>query len=411
MKDNPLLVGHSSLKGAHEWLRGEQHLKVMGDAGYRTVFIPGGSDRDEVAKWMNRADLFTSGQGAGVLTVPYYYQWRDMIYKETGRYVPIVWDLDDNPDSISPWNSSYDTFGTEEVEIQNPDTGVIRKLWEDGVSGFDLVRNRINLEAYRFMLKSADALTVPQPYLRDKVLKYNQNVEILPNYVDFKTHYRLRNKPQRDGKVRILYMGGSSHFMDWKFIAPVMKTLTRQYPHIRVVCYGNSATWARADLGGEFVEDMRVDGNYEAFCLKMGTLGVDIGIAPLNMDEHDREFNRCKSPLKWVDYGAVGIPCVAQNDHPYAPVINFGPGIPDIMWDGLLASTHADWLLALSMLIENPPLRELIGSNAYQTIYQHWNSATKAEEYHAIYMRILEKAKWHGPTDCSEITREVSFAR
>lgn len=409
--DDPLIVGYSCLEGAHEWLRCQQALHVMGKAGKKTAFVPNGAKKDEVGKWLYRADIFCSGQGVGSATVPWYFRWRDEMYHETGRYIPIVWDVDDTPDFISPWNSAYDCFGTEEVDVVDPDTGQVRKLWEDGVDGFDIFRNKTNIKAYKFMLGHVDALTVTQPYLADHLRKYNQHIEILPNYADFESHFRFRNKPQKDGLVRIIYQGGSSHFSDWKFVAPVIKSLTKQYPHIRLVCFGDTRRWANADLGEEFVIPMHSIANYRSFCMKMGTMGVDIGIAPLNMESpHEAEFNRCKSCLKWLDYAAAGIPCVAQNDIPYSPVINFSPDVPDLLWNGMLAGTHEEWYLALSVLIENPTMRELIGSNAYQTAYREWNSATKGEEIFAMYKRILDESEWHGDTDCSEIEREIVYS-
>jgi len=411
MDENFLIVGKSSIDGAHEWLRCEQRLKVMGDAGYRTIFMPAGADPKVTEHWLNRADIFMSGQGVGVGTMPHYFMWREETYRKTGRYVPIVWDVDDNPDFISPWNSAYENFGQEEVTIVNPDTKVERLLWENGKGGFDLVRNQLSVKSYKFLLKHVDALIVTQPYLADQLRKYNPNIEIVPNDVDFKNHYRFRNQPQRDGKVRILYMGGSSHFLDWKFIAPVLKSIVAQYPHVRICCFGDIRRWAISDLGEEFVEDMQWQGDYKSFCLKMGTMGVDMAIAPLAMeDPYEAEFNRCKSCLKWVDYGAVGIPCIAQNEIPYSPEIAFGENVPDLLWDGVLASTHEEWFLALSTMIENPTMRETIGSNAYQTVFKKWNSGTKADEYHAVFERILGYSKWTGEVDLADVSPGIAVA-
>jgi glycosyltransferase involved in cell wall biosynthesis len=402
-----LIVSASGSKGAHGRLRFLNHLDAIGAFGKSTVFIPEGADALEAEKWFGRADILHSGQGVGISMAPRYFKYRDAIYNDIGKYIPIVWDVDDNPNGISPWNAAYDTFGEEDVSIVDPDTKVERDLWKDGVGGFDIKRNKVNLFAYRFMLKHADALTTTTEHLRQLLLHYNPNVELVPNTIDFNL-FKLRNRPQEDGKVRILYMGGSSHFRDWKSVAPAMKAIVKKYPHVRMVCMGNVHEWAIHDLGEEFVEDRTWSNDYESFALRMGTMGVDLAIAPLYLeDKVDREFSLCKSNLKWLDYGAVGIPCVAQAGIPYCVDMNFGTDIPDIAWDGMLAGSPEEWVVALSVLIENPDMRHLIGDNAYQTVRRHHNAANMGQVTYDMYERIHGYSKWTGETPKIDVREEV----
>jgi glycosyltransferase involved in cell wall biosynthesis len=46
----------------------------------------------------------------------------------------------------------------------------------------------------------------------------------------------------------------------------------------------------------------------------------DIGLSPLR----DTQFARSKSPLKALEYGALGIPVVAANVEPYASFVRHG---------------------------------------------------------------------------------------
>lgn len=408
------VVGASGAAGAHFHLRFQNHLTALGKLGRKYALIPDGADLEEASKWLLRADIFHGGQGCGWSLASQYLRFRDDFYEMEGKYIPIVWDVDDNPETISPWNAAYDAFGEEDVSIVSPETGKETWLWKDGVDGFDITRNKANLYAYRFMISYCDAVTTTCEHLRELLRRYNKHVELVPNRINFDL-FKIRNTPQNDGKVRILYQGGSSHFRDWKFIAPALQFLTKKYPHIRIVCMGNVGGWAKADLGEEFVEDRNWSNDYKSFCLRMGTMGVDMAIAPLYLDDDmDRDFSLCKSNLKWLDYGAVGIPTVAQKCVVYED-IHFSEDTLDIAWDGMLAGTVDEWITCLSLLIENPDLRFLMGNNAYNTVRKHWNAAHCGQQSYDMYERIHQRAKWRGrvpPIDARDaLKEEVTIGR
>jgi GT2 family glycosyltransferase/glycosyltransferase involved in cell wall biosynthesis len=84
---------------------------------------------------------------------------------------------------------------------------------------------------------------------------------------------------------------------------------------------------------------------------------VDIALAPLE----DSIFNQCKSEIKWIEAGLLGVPCVmSRNAETELAITN---GI-----DGFLCTGEDEWFDTLSNLVENKALREEIGKNALETI-------------------------------------------
>lgn len=173
-----------------------------------------------------------------------------------------------------------------------------------------------NNEPYiKEMLKVVDGVTVTTPYLRQRLLQYNNNVSIVSNRLfkclwgDIKEHKISERK-----KPRIIYPGSQNHFspqgrggdIGEKMLEFIHSTKKDKYEWIFV--------------GGAPVELMNdkyityynwID--YMTYPNFMKNLDVDIGIAPLEINE----FNRCKSNLKMQEYTCCGIPGVYTNIEPY----------------------------------------------------------------------------------------------
>ena len=79
----------------------------------------------------------------------------------------------------------------------------------------------------------------------------------------------------------------------------------------------------------------------------------DIGVAPLV----DNRFNRCKSDLKYLEYGMIGLPVVASAVAPYEGSVEHGV-------NGLLARNPKDWLKHLRRLVVEEETRTRLGAAA-----------------------------------------------
>lgn len=391
----PLILGRPPLEGGLAYLRCEQPLVVMGRKGLAiTPVLSKDDDPDLAWKAKVQADCFHSC--AWPLTGQY-----GLIEEWCDRGKPWVWDIDDDPTNISPFNHAYRAYGQEEVQLADGTW-----LWKDGTDNFSLDSNRKRQVAFEALIKDhVTAITTTTPYLAEKLIAlYDKPVYIRPNVLDFQDIWTHRNRINKDGLVRIIYEGGSSHARDLFSVLPVLADIEKAYPHVRFVFQGGTKEQATVYLPEEKIEEFGWSTDYGMFAYRFAQIGANIAIAPLSQDEHSKEFNSCKSPLKWLDAAALGIPCVCQNATPFKEVLNFGRAA-DSQWNGILAGTEEEWFAALSALIQSADMRNVIGNNAQREAWEHWDADDFAEEYLSQYMEVLANG------DCGDCdTQDVANA-
>jgi len=212
-------------------------------------------------------------------------------------------------------------------------------------------------------LLEADVVTVSTHRLRDVLMHYNDRVVVLPNYFD-DTIWNLR--PPRPGNcceesLIIGYMGTNSHQPDLEYIAPVLLNLIERFPQkILINFWGTPPPLALRSLPQVQWTPICIR-SYPEFAAWFQTQSADIFIAPLV----DNLFNRCKSPLKFFEYSALGVPGVFSRLDPYESVIRHGH-------NGFLAATLSEWEECLRNLIEDETLRYRMATEAQATIKEHW---------------------------------------
>jgi hypothetical protein len=106
----------------------------------------------------------------------------------------------------------------------------------------------------------------------------------------------------------------------------------------------------------------------------------DIGIAPLR----DTVFNRNKSALKVMEYGAWGIPYVASDIAPYRRWHNETKGL-----GGFLAASKTEWDTALRFLIENDTGRGIKGCDIAAEIWNNWGLQGNVDKWEAVLEKSL----------------------
>jgi len=119
--------------------------------------------------------------------------------------------------------------------------------------------------------------------------------------------------------------------------------------------------------------------SYKDFSAFFQTQSADIFIAPLV----DNLFNRCKSPLKFFEYSALGAPGVFSRLETYSDTVSHGK-------NGLLASSLDEWTDCLIQLIENDELRFQLATHAQATIRNHWLLSQNAFRWNAAFESAFE---------------------
>lgn len=205
------------------------------------------------------------------------------------------------------------------------------------------------------IIAACDGVTVSSQPLADFLTRYNKNVHVLPHMMlsEWATRY-TPTVPRTDDTIRILWTTTAHHHHDFGIVDHALKDICNKYPNVRVILWGYTTQRAvemlpRGQL--EYYGWVPIDQYYK--CL--ASMEADIGIAPL---EGDSVYNRAKTPLKFVEYGLMGIAPIVSDVLPYDCVVNGETGLK------VTKNAHKGWVEALCKLVEDASLRKKLAENA-----------------------------------------------
>jgi GT2 family glycosyltransferase/glycosyltransferase involved in cell wall biosynthesis len=228
----------------------------------------------------------------------------------------------------------------------------------------------------------ADLVTASSEPLCSYLRMFNPQVSLLPNYLDDR-FWRLASPSDPGGEkeaVVIGFMGGDSHTADLAWAAPAIMRIAESHskkvvfrfmgarPPVELISLPN-VTWT----GSETFD-------YARFADQFSKQDYDICIAPLR----DNLFNRCKSPIKFFEYSALGAPGVYSNLEPYSCVIQHRE-------NGLLASNLEEWEEHLLTLIDSPNLRLQMGKAALECVRSNWLLSQNASKLRQGYQQAFNE--------------------
>ena len=218
----------------------------------------------------------------------------------------------------------------------------------------------------RFLARRADGLIVSTPALRDRVSFLNQRIAVVPNALDERLFTEKSAPPEsrkQQDRITVGYMGTGTHDRDLMMVlSPLREVLSRYKGRVALELVGVSEDPRIPMLFSGLPVTMKSPGPdnfYPRFPAWMqANLGWDLAIAPLE----DNAFTRCKSDMKFLDYGILGVPAVFSDVPAYADSVRHRE-------TGLLAANEPRiWREALIELIENAPLRTAIGAAAFEHV-------------------------------------------
>lgn len=177
----------------------------------------------------------------------------------------------------------------------------------------------------RRALDHCDRLVVSTPALAQAYGPLAREVRVIPNAIDLARW--PKPQPRRERKrLRVGWAGAAQHLDDLRLIAPVVEATAGEFEWVFLgMCPPEMRAWAAE------VHPMVTVGRYPA---RLAAMELDIAVAPLV----DHPFNRAKSSLKLLEYGALALPVVASDVEPYreAPVSRVGDN-PDAWIEALQA--------------------------------------------------------------------------
>lgn len=289
--------------------------------------------------------------------------------------IKFVIDWDDDIFNVSPLSSHYVDWGADEATIE---LGGVTHTWKDG-DNIDLASNRKRLDAVRRSLEAADMVTVTTEEIARVYRAYNENVKILPNCVDMNLWRRLP-LVRPDPVIRMGWFGGSSHYIDWLQIAGVLPEIMRKHPNLRLVIMGQKFGGTIKGIPAHQLEHHPWV-NVHAYPYKAAILDLDFAIIPLA----DNEFNRCKSPIKWIEMASLGVPAVTSFVKPYSEVMDL---VPD---NGLFveANDPKGWTAGISMMVDLAMGRRQMADAAQETVRKHFDISSQLPLWVNAYQEII----------------------
>lgn len=227
---------------------------------------------------------------------------------------------------------------------------------------------------FKEQLEWSDGVIVSTEELKRIYSKYNKNIIVIPNGIDFKV-WGIANKKKvkKNKKIKIVWQGSMNHFDDLKILSQVVPKILKEFKNVEFHFVGLLPDFIKQK--GTFYHEPVITDKYPKY---MVDINPDIILAPLK----DHRFNRSKSNLRVLEAGAMKKAIVASSN----PKLAYGQTI-EHGHDGLLAKNTEDWIEYITYLIRCPEEREILGENLYEKVKEKYNVRKIAKEYEEILRR------------------------
>lgn len=199
--------------------------------------------------------------------------------------------------------------------------------------------------------------------------RHSERVSVVPTTLDVDRYRPHKRLPGRARRFRIGWSGSFSTMAHLQSIDGALRKVLMD---------------RRVELAVSGAPDYRLPGASNIVRLQWSpaseqgdVASFDVGIMPLP----DDEATRCKCGFKALFYMALGVPCIASPVGVNRDIIHQGV-------NGLLATTEAEWIGAISRLIDDEGLRRELGQAGRQTVVEHFSG----QEWSKVFLRILEEA-------------------
>lgn len=150
-----------------------------------------------------------------------------------------------------------------------------------------------------------DRLVVSTDYLAEAYGLFATDIRVVPNRLERDVWLGLRSDRRTSARPRVGWAGGTAHEGDLQLIAEVVAATANEVDWIFMgMCPDNIRPYAK---------EFHPFGDYDAYPARLAALNLDLAVAPLE----EIPFNRGKSNLRLLEYGALGVPVVCTNIDPY----------------------------------------------------------------------------------------------
>lgn len=150
-----------------------------------------------------------------------------------------------------------------------------------------------------------DRLVVSTDYLAEIYGRFATDIRVVPNRLERDVWLDLHSDRRTSARPRVGWAGGTAHEGDLQLIAEVVAATANEVDWIFMgMCPDNIRPYAK---------EFHPFGDYDAYPARLAALNLDLAVAPLE----EIPFNRGKSNLRLLEYGALGVPVVCTDIDPY----------------------------------------------------------------------------------------------
>jgi len=186
----------------------------------------------------------------------------------------------------------------------------------------------------------SDRVIVSTQPLADVYAGFCDDIRVVPNTLDEHAWGHFMREPAPRQRLRLGWAGAGQHLGDLQMMAAV------------VAHFKDEVDWIFMGMCPDelrpHIKEFHPFVSYVDYPAKLASLDLDIAIAPLE----DNLFNRCKSNLRLLEYGAMGWPVVCSDVYP------FRTSNPPVL---RVANEQQAWIEALEGLLHNPERRRELG--------------------------------------------------
>lgn len=206
------------------------------------------------------------------------------------------------------------------------------------------------LKSMREALKLMDRFVVSTEPLAEALAGLHPDIRIVHNHLPVHWWGSLTSRRGRGQRPRVGWGGGMGHRGDLELIADVVRALA------------NEVEWVFLGMCPEklrpFVHEFHPGVQIDEYPAKLASLDLDLALAPLE----DNLFNRCKSNLRLLEYGACGFPVVCSDVAPYQR------GLPVT----LVKPRFKDWVEAIRMHVSDLDATAKAGDALRDVVRRDW---------------------------------------
>jgi glycosyltransferase involved in cell wall biosynthesis len=223
--------------------------------------------------------------------------------------------------------------------------------------------------AARRLAKAADLVVVGNEWLAEIWRRWNSNVEVLPTAVDT-DFYRVEPLPENPS---IGWMGSAGNLRYLESIAPALAEVVRRFPDLSIAVCSEQAP----NLPGLPVRYVPWSVAAEDDFLA----SLTVGVMPLD----DGLWERGKCSFKMLQYMAAARPCVVSP-------VGMNKDILAQAEVGLAATTHSEWVAALSEILVDRGGAQQLGTAGRALVQSRYSLAALTPRLAQLIRRLARSA-------------------